>query len=90
MSERIPRQMGKAPADAHDARIKYVGVLPYGQCSCGWEGPTRDRDREAADDIRDHWRDLEPVAGTLDAVDDDGRVIDMKTSPEQLEGESES
>jgi len=46
----------------HDTVIKYVGVLPYAQCSCGWEAPTRDHQREAADDIRTHRKETADVA----------------------------
>jgi len=46
------------PTDTrHDTTIHYFGVLPFGYCeTCGWEGPTRDHDREAADDAREHAR----------------------------------
>jgi hypothetical protein len=42
--------------EEHDAGVRYFGLLPYGKCSCGWEGPTREHDTEAADDARDHLR----------------------------------
>ena len=45
------------PQPRHDPTFHYVGVLPFGWCPCGWEGPTRDHQREAADDIRAHRRE---------------------------------
>jgi hypothetical protein len=42
----------------HDVRIKWVGTLPFALCeTCEWEGPTRDHEREAADDLRNHQRE---------------------------------
>lgn len=38
---------------------RYVGMLPFARCACGWEGPTRSSDTDAADDFRQHRRDAE-------------------------------
>lgn len=56
---RHPRRRAVTAPHTHDARVKYVGVMPYAMCSCGWEAPTRDHGREAADDVRAHLRDPE-------------------------------
>jgi hypothetical protein len=51
-------------AKSHWGRLKYFGVLPYGYCeTCGWEGPTRDYERDAADDARRHERETGPMSG---------------------------
>lgn len=49
------------PETTHETRLLYYGTLPFAHCSCGWEGPTRDRERDAANDGRAHERgDLLP------------------------------
>ena len=49
--------MTESEGGHHDVWIRYLGLVPFAICeTCGWEGPSRDKEREATDDARAHRR----------------------------------